>query len=264
MSAMGRLFGALALAGALLATSRAAAAPAPSEPGLGKRVYDTYCVGCHGENGDGQGPAAPMLLVKPRDFTKGVYKFRSTPDGKLPTDQDLFRIVTQGVNRTAMPAFRLLPESERSAVVEYIKGFYPPWRTAPPAQPIHLLVPPKTLGSPESIARGRELYEMLDCGRCHGPNGLGDGPSAAKLGPDIWGFPQKPFNFTKGSLKSGSDPVDVYRTFMTGLNGTSMPSYGDIFGDPDGESIREGDAWNLVAYILSLRRGGNTGKEAPP
>ncbi len=32
-----------------------------------------------------------------------------------------------------------------------------------------------------------------------------------------------------------------------------MPSYADIFAEPDGENIREGDAWNLVSYVLSLR-----------
>ena len=33
-----------------------------------------------------------------------------------------------------------------------------------------------------------------------------------------------------------------------------MPSYADIFAEPDGENIREGDAWNLVSYVLSLRQ----------
>ena len=39
---------------------------------------------------------------------------------------------------------------------------------------------------------------------------------------------------------------------MTGVSGTAMPSYADIFSDPDGENIKVGDAWNLVSYILSL------------
>ena len=42
----------------------------------GKVLYATYCAGCHGEAGDGKGPAASMLIVKPRDFTSGLYKFR--------------------------------------------------------------------------------------------------------------------------------------------------------------------------------------------
>ena len=40
---------------------------------------------------------------------------------------------------------------------------------------------------------------------------------------------------------------------MTGLNGTAMPSYAEIFDQPDGENILTDDAWNLVSFILSLR-----------
>jgi cytochrome c oxidase cbb3-type subunit 2 len=103
---------------------------------------------------------------------------------------------------------------------------------------------------------------MLECSACHGQSGRGDGPSAATIQPDAWGNPQHPFDFTKGRLKSGATAEDVYRTFMTGLNGTAMPSYYDIFAEPDGEAIRAGDAWNLVAYILSLRTAPG-GKDAP-
>ncbi|MEW6268706.1 MAG: cytochrome c [Thermodesulfobacteriota bacterium] len=241
---------------ALLVPSSALLARAQQQDELlahGRVVYDTYCVGCHGPDGDGKGPAAAMLLVKPRDFTSGLYKFRSTPNGTLPTDADLLRTVTLGVNRTSMPEWSLLPERERVAVVEYVKSFFPAWREQGAGTPIFIPEPPATLGSAESVARGRELYELLECGRCHGAAGRGDGPSAATLAADSWGNPQKPFDFTKGALKSGAAPQDVYRTFMTGLNGTAMPSYADVFDNPDGESIRPGDAWNLVSYILSLR-----------
>ena len=225
----------------------------------GKVLYSTYCVGCHGEAGDGKGPAAAMLIVKPRDFTSGLYKFRSTPNGQLPTDADLMRTITKGVNRTSMPEWSLLPERERMALVQYVKSFYPGFKEVGPGHPIYIPAPPATRGSPESIARGRQLYEMLECGRCHGPKGLGDGPSAATLAPDSWGNPQKPFNFTKGALKSGAAPEDVYRTFMTGLNGTAMPSYADVFDEPDGENVKPGDAWNLVSYVLSLRTSDKPG-----
>ena len=94
---------------------------------------------------------------------------------------------------------------------------------------------------------------MLGCRACHGATGHGDGPSAVTLDPDAWGNPQKPFDFTSGRLKSGPTPQDVYRTFMVGVGGTAMPSFGDIFRNPDGETFREGDAWHLVSYILSLR-----------
>lgn len=219
----------------------------------GAVVYGRYCAGCHGDQGDGHGPAASMLIVKPRDFTKGVFKFRSTPSGALPTDDDLYKIISRGVYRTSMPEWSLLSERERLAVVEYVKGFYPQWTERGAGVPIALPPPPSSLGTPASVARGRELYALLECSACHGAGGHGDGPSARGLDVDLWGNPQKPFDFTKGALKSGPTPQDIYRTFMTGINGTAMPSFYEIFAEPDGENIRDGDAWHLVSYILSLR-----------
>lgn len=229
----------------------------------GAQVYARFCVGCHGERGDGKGPAAEMLIVKPRDFTQGIFKFRSTPSGALPTDEDLYKIISRGVYRTSMPDWALLTERERLAVIEYIKGFYPEWSERGAGTPIFVPQPPASLGSSESVARGHELYAMLECTACHGESGRGDGPSAKTLEPDIWGNPQKPFDFTKGRLKSGPTPQDIYRTFMTGVGGTAMPSFADIFGEPDGENIREGDAWHLVSFILSLRAPAETGPRSP-
>ncbi len=219
----------------------------------GAAVYTRYCIGCHGKAGDGRGVASDMLITKPRDFTKGVFKFRSTPSGSLPTDQDLFQVITRGVWGTSMPEWSLLSERERWALIAYVKGFYPEWATRGAGVPVVLPPAPPTVGTAESVARGRELYDELGCATCHGDTGNGDGPSAATLEPDVWGNPQHPADFSRGRIKSGAGPEDVYRTFMTGLNGTAMPSYYDIFAEPDGESIRAGDAWNLVSYILSLR-----------
>jgi cytochrome c oxidase cbb3-type subunit 2 len=235
----------------------AAASPAAAaDLEAGRVVYARYCAGCHGVAGDGAGPAAPMLLVKPRDFTKGVFKFRSTAAGSLPTDADLFRTITRGVNRTSMPEWELLPERERWALVAVVKSFVPDWDARGAGTPIAIPPSPPDLESAEHVARGRVVFETLECGTCHGPEGRGDGPSAKTLAPDAWGNPQMPFNFTKGKLKSGGSPEDVYRTFMTGLNGTAMPSYYDIFAEPDGEYIKPGDAWSLVAYVRSLRGKG--------
>lgn len=231
---------------------------------LGRDVYTTYCVGCHGVNGDGKGAANSFLVVKPRDFTKGIFKFRSTPSGTLPTDQDLYKIITRGIYGTAMPGFALLPEPDRLAVVQYIKTFSPEWRQRGPGTSIAIPNPPKDFGSPHAVARGRQIYELLECTACHGPNGRGDGPSAANLEPDAWGNKQRPFNFTRGQLRGGPTVKDIYRTFMTGVNGTAMPSYADIFDEPDGENIKAGDAWNLVSYILSLRHGQRRSTQGSP
>jgi len=242
-----------ALAGALLLGLPAGASDqSDTLKAEGAIVYTHYCAGCHGTRGDGQGPATPMLLVKPRDFTKGVFKFRSTPSGTLPTDEDLYKVISRGLYGTSMPDWSLLSERERLAVIQYIKTFYPEWNQRGAGAPVFIPKPPATLGTSESVARGHELYDMLGCATCHGDSGRGDGPSAKTLSADIWGNPQKPFDFTKGRLKSGPTPQDVYRTFMTGVSGTAMPSFADVFSQPDGENIREGDAWNLVSYIQSL------------
>ena len=236
-----------------LAVSRGVAA-ADDLAAEGRQVYERYCGGCHGTAGDGRGAAADMLLVKPRDFRKGVFKFRSTAAGTLPTDDDLYRTITRGLARTSMPEWSLLPERERRAVVAYVKSFVSDWGERGAGRVVPIPPRPATVGAPESIARGRTVFELLECATCHGAQGQGDGPSAKTLAPDTWGNPQKPFNFTKGRLKSGAAPEDVYRTFMTGLDGTAMPSYEDVFAAPDGESLFEGDAWHLVSYVLSLRK----------
>ena len=90
----------------------------------GKKAYQTYCVGCHGDKGDGNGPAAMFLDPKPRDFTSGKFKFASVPSGQLPRDEDIHRVIKLGLSGTSMPAWPLVPETERNAMIEYLKTFY--------------------------------------------------------------------------------------------------------------------------------------------
>src|SRR3989304_4316391 len=62
-------------------------------------MYEKKGALCHGDKGDGKGAAADLLVPKPRDFTTGVYKIRTTAS-KAPTDQDLFKIITDGMPGT--------------------------------------------------------------------------------------------------------------------------------------------------------------------
>jgi cytochrome c oxidase cbb3-type subunit 2 len=89
-----------------------AVAQAEEDLTLGKNVYRANCEACHGEKGDGNGPQADRLKTKPRDFTKGIYKFRSTPSGSLPLDQDMYRTVSGGVRATSMLPQLQLSERE--------------------------------------------------------------------------------------------------------------------------------------------------------
>lgn len=225
-----------------------AAVVGPAAPGVlaadrGAALYERHCAACHGVTGDGRGPAAYLLSPKPRDFTLGVYKFRTTPSGSLPTDDDLLRTVRRGVAGTAMPAWNRLSEEDLAALVARIKSFSPFFEEEEPDPPIAIGKAPAA--TPQSVEAGRKIYELMQCAKCHGDKGRGDGPSAETL-KDDQGRAIRPYDFTRGpsSLKGGRAPADVYRTFMTGLDGTPMPSYLD--------SLSAEQGWQLVHYVQSL------------
>ncbi len=91
------------------------------EAGYNYGLYRKHCVHCHGITGDGRGPTAMFLNPYPRDYRPGVYKFKSTYNPAKPTDDDLHRVLINGVPGTAMPSFSLLPGSEVESLVEYVK-----------------------------------------------------------------------------------------------------------------------------------------------
>ena len=219
----------------------------------GKEVYLRRCVGCHGEKGDGNGPAATFLSPRPRDFRDAVFKFRVTPSGALPTEGDLYRTITRGIRGTAMPPWHEIPEKQRLAVILFIKTFSPSWKDKNLKEaPIHLPDPPAP--SEELIAQGEKLYiNEGRCWNCHGGPGIKDnqpfnypwgrGPSAPTL-KDDWGFPLLASDFTTGIFKSGSDVTDIFRTMSTGLNGAAMPSFAT--------NLTDEQRWAISYYVLSL------------
>jgi cytochrome c oxidase cbb3-type subunit 2 len=219
----------------------ASAGERPANPGWGADVYRRYCVTCHGEHGDGAGEFAPYTNPKPRDFRRGTFKWRSTPSGSLPLVTDLEHTIRDGVYWSAMPSFFPLSERARRDVIAYIQTFSQRWTSDQAEMP--LTIAPEPAHTPPSVAKGREVYEKQNCAHCHGDRGAGDGPAAKTL-TDDWGNAILPFDLTKGHMKGGTTGADLYRVFMTGLNGTPMPSFVD--------SIAPDDAWDLVHYIQSL------------
>ena len=211
----------------------------------GRDTYRSACAPCHGILGDGQGPAARSISPKPRDFTAGVFKFRTTPSGALPSDSDLFRTVSDGVPGTWMPAWEeLLSENQRWAVVAYLKTLVPDYEFEFEEDAPLLL--PSAAAPGASANDGRFVYLALKCWECHGMKGRGDGPSAGTL-EDDWGRSIKPYDFTRGDYKGGALPEDVYRTLRTGLSGTPMPAY-----EPGVVLYPGGSAANLSAYREGL------------
>lgn len=203
----------------------------PGQDGIeafrGEQVYGRTCAPCHGKAGDGNGPAARYLDPRPRDFTLGIYKFRSTPAGMLPTDEDLYRTVTTGIPTTTMPPFvDVLTERERRDVVAYIKSFSGSFETMPSAQPITIGEEPEA--TVQSIAEGKSIYMINACWTCHGAAGKGAGEAASSL-KDVWGQKIKPADLTSGKFKGGSANWNIFRAINTGLTGTPMPSYAESY-----------------------------------
>jgi mono/diheme cytochrome c family protein len=84
-------------------------------------LFREHCMHCHGITGDGAGPTAVFLDPYPRDYRRGWFKYKSTRRDDRPTTDNLLRIVTDGIQGTAMPSFRLYPQVDREALVEYVK-----------------------------------------------------------------------------------------------------------------------------------------------
>jgi cytochrome c oxidase cbb3-type subunit 2 len=172
-----------------------------------------------------------------------VFKLRSTPSGSLPTDDDLHRTITRGMAGTSMPSWAGLSSDDRWHLVDHVKSLSPRFaRSRRSRRPIVVPVAPPS--TPSMISRGGELYRALECGKCHGSDGRGDGPAAADLEDDR-GRAIHPFDMTRLSKqKAGRQPEDLYRVLVTGLDGTPMPSYA--------ASLNEEDCWALVHYVRSL------------
>jgi DMSO reductase family type II enzyme heme b subunit len=220
----------------------------------GKTIYFRRCSFCHGLLGDGNGPAADYLDPRPRDFTLGTFKFRTTQSGELPTDEDLFRTVSRGLSGTGMQAFDSdlikngLSEQERWAVIYYIKSFVPEFED-PEFDPYKSVIEmPRDMPpfSEELVAKGKEVFKKAKCWECHGESGRGNGQEAFDR-TDDWGFPIRIRNVTlPWKIKAGGDPIDIFTRFSTGINGSPMPSF--IEGIPDAS-----DRWALANFIKSLQ-----------
>jgi mono/diheme cytochrome c family protein len=235
---------------------------------VGRDIFAMACLQCHGAGGRGDGSVgatlSPRRAPQPRDFASAEFKLRSTPSGHLPTSADLFRTITDGIRSAGgpltfglrgyriMPGFRQMPVEQRLELIEYVKSLNQSFWSRPEIKTVAIPAPPPV--TPERVARGRQLYADAECLACHGAGGRGDGPSAPTL-KDASGLPIPTTDLTaRRRFKNGARPEDVYRTLMTGLSGTPMPSYADAL-EPD-------QAWDLVHYVLSLsgRAGGRAAR----
>jgi mono/diheme cytochrome c family protein len=207
---------------------------------LGARIYAQHCAVCHGPDGRGNGPAAPSLIPRPRDFTLGQFKYKSTPLAQAPSDADLTKIVADGLPASSMPYWRdVLGEGEIRAVVDYIKSLSSVFGKSPAT---NIVIPPRVAPTTASIARGRKAYEDRGCAGCHGLDGRG-----GLWLKDAKGYPVISRDLTAPwTFRGGNAAEQIWMRINSGLAPGPMPPL-------PSEATHE-ERWDIVNYVLSLAR----------
>ena len=236
-----------------------ARAQTPQDPsGDGPKLFARHCAVCHGNEGGGDGGAAYLMLPRPRDFTRGEFRLITTDNG-VPTNEDLFRVITNGMPGSAMPPWDRLPKEQRRLLAAEVKRLWvEAKRKAFEEEGVEAdelkeyMKEDTTPGNPISfagardasvaeIARGRIIYSRA-CASCHGPEGRGQTTQVLK---DSRGNPAPARDFTKGIFKGGSEGQQIYARLRAGMKGTAMPTFKE-------GGLGTEDAWAVVNYIRSL------------
>ncbi len=220
-------------------------APQQAKLALGRRLFQRHCAGCHGPSGDGQGPAARFLFPKPRNFRRAKFRIVTT-ENKVPSDEDLLHVISEGMPGSAMVPFRHLSKDQRLALVAYVrhlsregiaeqirKLFEEQDEELDPKELAQHVARATTPGKPlqlpaeaaqqdaQAVARGKELYFKQGCHSCHGETGRGDG---VKKQFDDDGTPNSPRDYTRGIFKGGRQLRQLYARILLGMPGSPMPA----------------------------------------
>jgi cytochrome c oxidase cbb3-type subunit 3 len=193
----------------------------------------TFCFACHGDTGKGDGPAAPLLPVKPTDHTRHQYMA-----GK--TDRDLFKAISGGGE--AFHGSRYMPSWNKRFLDEEI------WDLMAYLRYLHR---PPIKGSTK---RGKSLYTRY-CVVCHREKGRGDGPMAEVLGE----LGPPPLDFASKELMATRSDSDLFFAILGGGESGGKADYMPRWG---GRSQRKSptltvNSGPILAQAREMRRLGS-------
>jgi len=249
----------------------------------GQDLYQLRCEVCHGEKGMGDGYAAEYLYPKPRDFSLGLYKYKTSPGTTPVRDADLFDTIKYGLVGTAMPGWaKLMTDEQIKSLIPVIKGFdisatfapedaededfdddgrytKPNFRSFTAIEPLTGQIPYTV----DSIAKGKQAFKV--CKECHGEAGRGNITSGKKL-TDDWGFRlwprdlNKPWTWRTTERANGQDTnqireqiiKNIYTRLSIGIPGTPMPAH-RAEGEGNEDPVSLEDRWHIANYVYSLR-----------
>jgi DMSO reductase family type II enzyme heme b subunit len=225
--------------------------------GMGPALYGKYCVSCHGDTGNGQGPLSPMLIPPPRDFTKGIFKGRSSHPELPPTATDLMRSLIHGIPLSSMLSYSFIGTPQQAALIGHVRDLAAGHFARGFGQPLRSGNFHRDAGMPfptvETIARGKALYDRFNCVACHGEKGDGQGRVSDTLtdtrvesGGHEFDRPSSVRDFTQGVYSGGPNVRHMYLRVSGGIQGTVMP--------PFATSASTEDRWALTHYVMSLSK----------
>jgi mono/diheme cytochrome c family protein len=223
-------------------------------------LYAENCAACHGATGDGRGPMAMFLEVRPRDFRNEAFRYVSTPGGP-PTREDLLQSIRDGRTLGQMPAFPYLDHEDVTLLADLVRtmrrtgiartlteefteeGLSPEEIDEIAGERVAagegIEIPSPGPGFRPDTGRGRRLY-MDNCASCHGPTGRGDGLDLPK---DEQGNPIVVQDITSGRYSGGTRPREVFKRIRCGVPGTPMP---------ESIALSDEEVWQLVRYVELL------------
>ena len=233
----------------------------------GSRLYRRHCLQCHGLAGDGRGPTGPWIYPHPRDFRRGAFKFVTTGDGGKPRTSDLARTVKDGLKGTGMPAFGILPDSDRDLLVSYVKflalrgqteflalraadeedesdskqrlaRIVGEWVKAEAVANISAPAVPEGEAKQSAVRRGYELFTnkaATDCMTCHEDYGR-----KTTYRYDVWGTVVRPGELIVAGFKGGDRPEQLFHRIRDGIQPSGMPAH---------PSLKDDQVWDLVWFV---------------